>query len=47
MGVDEFVAELGEKELRILLAHIVEIFAYLGIQANPNVIVDGEFAVVL
>lgn len=31
LGVDKFVAELGEKELRVLLPHIVEVLAYLGI----------------
>lgn len=47
MGVDEFVAELREEELRVLLSHVVEIFADFGVEAYAYVVVDGELAMFL
>lgn len=46
MGVDEFVAELGEEEFGVLFAHLMEVFADLGVQAYAGVVVDGELLLV-
>lgn len=47
LRVYQFVAELREEELRVLLPHVVEIFADLGIQPNAYVIVDSELTMFL
>ncbi len=47
LGVDEFVAELREEELGVLLPDLVEVLADLGVQTDPQVVVDRELAVLL
>jgi hypothetical protein len=47
LGVDEFVAELGEEELGVLIPDVVEVLAYLGVQTHPHVVVDRELPLLL
>jgi hypothetical protein len=45
LRVDKFVTELGEEQLRVLLADIVEIFANFGVKADSDVVVNGKLTV--
>lgn len=47
LSVDQFVAELGEEQLRVLLADVVEVFADFGVQTDTDVVVDCKLTVFL
>lgn len=47
LRVDELVAELRKEKLRVFLSHFVEVLADLRIEADPQVVVNCELAVLL
>jgi len=47
LSIDKFVAELAEEQLRIFFSQVMEMLANLGIQANPQVVINCELSILL